>query len=85
PTAQSGVAASWNTQFAAAHAVIAADSDGQVDSTPYDTTVTPLPFSDIPRRDLPFGLPSWHGTGGNTRSQRGSGNTFETKITWTAP
>ena len=88
PTAQSGVAASWNSQFSAAHAVIAADHDGTVDATPYDTTVmtppTPLPATDIPRRDLPFGIPSWHGTGGGTRSQRVSG-AFETEITWTAP
>jgi hypothetical protein len=85
PTAQSGVAANWNSHFAAAHAVIAPDGDGHVDPTPYDTTLTHLPGTDIPRRDLPFGIPSWHGTGGGTRSQRGSGSAFETQITWTAP
>jgi uracil-DNA glycosylase len=84
PTAQSGVAANWNSHFAAAHAAIAADSDGHVDATPYSTT-TALPATDIPRRDLPFGLPSWHGTGGGTRSQRASGSAFETQINWTAP
>ena len=85
PTAQSGVAASWNSRFAAAHAAIAPDSDGQVDTTPYDTAVTPLPPSDIPRIDLPFGIPAWHGTGGGTRSKRGTGSTFETQVTWIAP
>jgi uracil-DNA glycosylase len=85
PTAQSGVASNWNSHFAAAHAVIAADSDGHVDATPYSTTVTPMPATDIPRRDLPFGIPSWHGTGGGTRGARASGSGFETKITWTAP
>lgn len=83
PTAPSGVAANWNSHFAAAHGAIAPDSDGHVDSTPYSTTAT-MPNTDIPRRDLPFGLPSWHGTGGTTRSQRVSGN-FESQITWTAP
>jgi uracil-DNA glycosylase len=85
PTALAGVATSWNTNFAAAHAAIAADTDGHVDPTPYSTTVATLPATDIPRRDLPFGIPSWHGTGGGTRSQRVSGAAFETEITWTAP
>ena len=84
PTAPSGVAANWNSHFAAAHSAIAADPDGTVDSTPYSTTAA-MPATDIPRGDLPFGIPSWHGTGGNTRSQRGSGAAFETQIIWTAP
>jgi uracil-DNA glycosylase len=83
PTAPSGVAANWNSHFATASGVIAADSDGHVDSTPYNTAAANMPMTDIPRRDLPFGIPSWHGTGG-TRSQRVTGN-FETQITWTAP
>ena len=84
PTAPSGVAANWNSHFAAAQSAISPDSNGHVDSTAYSTTA-PIPATDIPRRDLPFGIPSWHGTGGSTRSQRGSGATFETQITWTAP
>jgi uracil-DNA glycosylase len=84
PTAPSGVAANWNAHLAAAQAAIAPDSDGHVDTTHYSTTAD-LPHTDIPRRDLPFGLPSWHGAGGGTRSQRVSGTTFETQITWTAP
>jgi len=84
PTAQTGVAANWNSNFAAASHVIQPDSDGHVDATPYNTT-GPLPSTDVPRRDLPFGVPSWHGTGGGTRSQRNSGSNFETQITWTAP
>jgi uracil-DNA glycosylase len=84
PTAPSGVAANWNSHFAAAQSAIAPDGDGHVDSTPY-STMTAIPSTDIPRRDLPFGIPSWHGMGGSTRSQRGSGATFESQITWTAP
>ena len=84
PTAPSGVAADWNSHLAYAQSIIAPDVGGHVDSTPYDTTAA-MPSTDIPRRDLPFGLPAWHGTGGNTRSQRGSGAAFETQITWTAP
>ena len=83
PTAPSGVPANWNSHFAAARAAIAPDSGGTVDATPYSTTA-PMPTTNVPRRDLPFGVPSWHGTGGATRSFRGSGATFETQITWNA-
>jgi len=84
PTALSGVAASWNSNFAAAHTAIQPDSDGHVDATAYNPS-GPLPSTDIPRWDLPFGVPAWHGTGGGTRSQRVSGTNFETQIIWNAP
>jgi uracil-DNA glycosylase len=85
PTAQSGVAANWNSNLSAAASHVSSDLDGTVDLTPYDTTQNvPLPATDIPRRDLPFGTPSWHGTGGVTRSARVI-TAFETQITWTAP
>jgi hypothetical protein len=82
PTAPNGVAANWNSHLGTAIASVTPDWDGTVDATPFPTPAAP-PRTDIPRRDLPFGLPSWHGTGG-TRSQRVSG-AFETQITWTAP
>jgi len=84
PTAQSGVAANWNNNFGSAHNAITPDGDGHVDSTPYSLSA-PIPSTDVPRRDLPSGVPAWHGTGGSTRSQRTSGANFETQITWTAP
>ncbi|HEX4693200.1 uracil-DNA glycosylase family protein [Sphingomonas sp.] len=83
PTSPSGVAADWNSHFAAAQAVIAPDSGGHVDTTPYATSGA-MPHTDVPRRDLPFGLPSWHGTGGGTQSQRGASPNFETQIVWNA-
>jgi len=84
PTSPSGVAANWNSQFAAASSAIQADADGHVDATPYPTT-KPIPGTDIPRYDLPFGVPPWHGTGGGTHSQRGKASAFEKQIIWTAP
>ena len=86
PTAPSvsDIATNWNSHFAAAHAAVAPDPDGTADATPYSTSASAMPATDIPRRDLPFGIPAFHGTGGATRSQRVSGN-FETQITWTAP
>ena len=86
PTAPSGVAANWNSQFAAASSAVASDPDGTVDSTPFSTT-HPIQRTDVPRRDLPFGVPSWHGAGAGrgTHSQRGAGSNFESQILWTAP
>jgi uracil-DNA glycosylase len=84
PTAPSGVAANWNSNLAAAQGAVAPDGDGHVDTTPYSTT-DPLPHTNIPRRDLPFGLPAWHGATGATQSQRGSGTAFEIQIVWIAP
>src|SRR5262245_45351111 len=84
PTAPSGVAANWNSYLATAASHVTPDSDGHVDLTPYDAAAQ-IPSTDIPRRDLPFGTPNWQGTSGVTRSARGSGSAFETKITWIAP
>lgn len=84
PTAQSGVAKNWNSNFSVAHSLIAPDGDGTVDSNPYSNAGA-LPTTDVPRRDLPFGVPAWHGTGGGTHSHRPSGANFETQINWTAP
>ena len=52
-----------------------------VDTTPYGATFGAGDSAPIPREDLPFGLPDWHGTGGATRSQR-SGDKI---INWTSP
>jgi hypothetical protein len=83
PTAPSGVAANWNSKLTAAAAAVSPDPDGTVDLTPFDTASPTMPTTDIPRYDLPFGTPPWHGTGGRTGSQRVSG-AFETEIRWTA-
>jgi hypothetical protein len=83
PTAPSGVAANWNSHLSTAAGHVTPDTDGHVDLTPFNTTAA-LPSADVPRRDLPFGTPSWQGTGGVTRSMRVSG-AFETEITWTSP
>lgn len=84
PTAPSGVAANWNSKLTAASAAVSPDPDGSVDLTPFDPTLPSMPTTDIPRFDLPFGTPPWHGTAGRTSSQRVSG-AFETDIRWTAP
>jgi uracil-DNA glycosylase len=84
PTSPAGVAENWNSHLADALAAVSPDPDGTIDTTPYDTTGVPMPTADVPRFDLPFGTPPWHGTGGRTSSQRVSG-AFETEIQWRAP
>jgi uracil-DNA glycosylase len=81
PTSPQGAPASWNQNLPQMLAAIAPDPGMTPDPTPYGPTFTPQDDSAIPRADMPFGIPDWHGTGG-TRSSRGG---TKTKITWTAP
>ena len=80
PTAPEGVAANWNAQLPALLAAVAPDAGMSQDAAPYGSDMTLQDTAPIPRHDLPFGVPAWHGTGGGTRSKR-SGPTV---ITWTA-
>lgn len=75
------VLADWNRDLCALGAAVAPDDDGLPDLTPYNASFRPADAANIPRFDLPFGVPSWHGTGGGTRSIR-DGND---KLIWSAP
>ena len=46
---------------------------------PYGQELTPEVEAPIPRHDLPFGMPDWHGVG--SRTDRSGAK----KIVWTAP
>lgn len=72
---------SWNAHLNALHAAVTPDDGSLVDTTPYGAAFGANDAADIPRGDLPFGLPAWHGTGGVTRSQRNGDNI----INWTSP
>jgi len=78
PTAPSGVTASWNQELPQLLAAIAPDPGMQTSAAPYGPDFVPGDMADIPRFDLPFGIPAWHGTGG-THSTRGGS---DTTITW---
>jgi hypothetical protein len=71
----------WNAQLTALHAAVTPDSAALVDTTPYGATFGVNDVAQIPREDLSFGLPDWHGAGGGTRSQRNGDNI----ISWTSP
>jgi hypothetical protein len=81
PTAPDhGAIASWNAHLGPLGAAIAPDPGAVADLTPYGAAFQDADHAPIPRFDLPFGIPDWHGTGG-TRSHR-SGNQI---IEWAAP
>lgn len=79
PEAQ--VTASWNGALAAMAAAIRPDDGVAPNPAPYGPAFQPGDSADIPRFDLPFGVPSWHGAQGATTSARDGA----TKIVWTAP
>lgn len=82
PSAQTGLAANWNQHLGEAATNVTPDVPQ--DLSPYSTS-GPLPTTDVPRRDLPFGIPPFLGTGGVTHSARGTGAAFESQIVLTAP
>lgn len=52
----------WNHALAVLRPLVAPD-DGESADADYGTQITTEEVLAIPRRDLPFGLPSWHGDG----------------------
>jgi len=81
PTAHTGVTDNWNSQLPALLAAIEPDPGAATDATPYTADFAAADSADIPRQDLPFGIPAWHGAGGATRSKR----TNPLTICWSAP
>jgi uracil-DNA glycosylase len=71
----------WNASLTNLHTAVTPDKVSLVDLTPYGTSFTAADFADIPREDLPFAPPDWHGTGGLTHSGRNG----DKEIQWFAP
>ncbi len=78
PTSPSGVADSWNRALPELLAAVTPEPGLAPDPTPYGSDLTPGDSAPIPRLDLPFGLPTWHGTGGTHSTRQGS----KRKIVW---
>jgi hypothetical protein len=73
----------WNAQLQPMIDTISADDPSLIDTTPYEGSWRrDIHKADIPRYDLPFGIPEWHGTHG-TRSKRGPDDKKK-NITWKA-
>ena len=60
--------------------IVEPDEDGEVSSTPYGSAFTGADEAPIPRFDLPFGMPSWHGTDAGQSERNGN-----KQIIWKAP
>ncbi|MCB0629119.1 MAG: hypothetical protein KDD15_05290 [Lewinella sp.] len=84
PAADVGTAfPSWNAQLQPLSNAVQADEPNLVDLTPYEGSWRRASHrADIPRFDLPFGIPSWHGTNG-TRSKRDPADR-QKQIVWKA-
>ena len=78
PSARSGLQANWNQNLPQLLQAVTPEPGAVQDATPYGANFLPEDHAAIPRIDLPFGVPAWHGTGGthSKRSQR-------TGIVWT--
>ncbi|CAN5217866.1 hypothetical protein BH23BAC2_BH23BAC2_03350 [soil metagenome] len=68
------VSANWNSKLADLHTAVAPDDASVVDLSAYPVNMAGAE-APIPRKDLPFGIPSWHGAMGDTRSQRDGNRT----------
>lgn len=77
---ESTVLDSWNTALDGMRPLVGADEDGAVSPTPYGSAFTSQDGAPIPRFDLPFGVPTWHGTP-TGQSQRNG----HKEIIWQAP
>jgi hypothetical protein len=88
PSAQDHAAllANWNQGLTALRAIIEPEVGVEVDNTNYGNDFTPADHEPIPRRDLPFGVPEWHGVGSHaTRARLPNGDTDDKRIIWQAP
>ena len=88
PSAQNHAAllANWNQGLAALRAIVEPEVGVAVDNTNYGSNFTPADHEPIPRRDLPFGVPEWHGVGSHaTREKLPNGDTDHKRIIWKAP
>lgn len=71
---------SWNAGLPGLLAAVEPDDDGQRDPSPYAAPLGDDILDPIPRFDLPFGVPDWHGVDGGHSIRDG-----DDKIVWNAP
>ncbi|MGH7541499.1 MAG: uracil-DNA glycosylase family protein, partial [Gemmatimonadota bacterium] len=71
---------SWNGNLPGLLSAVEPDDDGQPDATPYAAPLGAADMAPIPRFDLPFGIPDFHGVDGGHSTRDG-----DDKIVWNAP
>jgi hypothetical protein len=88
PSAQDHAAllTNWNQGLGALRSIVDPEVGVAVDNTKYGNDFTPADHEAIPRRDLPFGVPEWHGVGSHaSRDRLANGKTDHKRIVWKAP
>ncbi len=70
----------WSSHLDGMAAAITPDPDGTVDTSPYGSAFEERDVAPVPRFDLPFGLPDWHGGSGGSSTRDGN-----QRIVWTSP
>ena len=78
--------ANWNEGLAALRGIVEPEVGAPLDNATYGTNWVDADHEPIPRRDLPFGIPDWHGVGSHAERGRNPDNTTNHKeIIWEAP
>lgn len=78
--------ANWNQALAVLRPAVEPELGVAVDNSNYGADFTAEDHEPIPRRDLPFGVPEWHGVGSHaSRARTDTGSTDHKRIIWQAP
>lgn len=78
--------ANWNDALARLRPIVQPEVGVAVDTSNFGTDFTDADHEPVPRYDLPFGVPEWHGVGSHAKRGRLSdGSTNDKEIIWTAP
>ena len=78
--------ANWNEGLVRLRTIVQPEVGVVMDNTNFGTDFTDADHEPIPRYDLPFGVPEWHGVGSHAKRGRlEDGSTNHQEIIWTAP
>jgi hypothetical protein len=78
--------ANWNERLGRLRQIVQPEVGVEIDTTNFGTDFTDADHEPIPRYDLPFGMPDWHGVGSHARRGRNDdGSTNHKEILWKAP
>ena len=78
--------ANWNQGLTELRAIMTPEAGIAIDSATYGADWVDADHEPIPRRDLPFGVPDWHGVGSHaSRGRNPDNSTNHKEIIWKAP
>ncbi len=78
--------ANWNDRLARLREIVQPEVGVGIDTSNFGTDFTDADHEPIPRYDLPFGMPDWHGVRSHARRGRNDdGSTNHKEILWKAP